>query len=320
MSVYTAVSQDQLKVFLKNYQIGNLISYEGIADGITNSNYWLETEKGSFVLTLYEHHQDSDLDYILGLQNHLINQGVACASPVADINRGFYARLNGKPAAINRRVKGEVSQVITVKNCEVCAMALAKFHLAGISYPLKRQNPCGNYWRVQKQKQLSSLLNQADAKLLAEEIQAYRLFDEIDLPGGPVHADLFHDNCLFDAEEIGGIIDFDYACNDFWLYDIAITVNDWCSQEDGRLDVKRLQSFLDSYHRVRPILEIEYENLALMLRLAAVRFWLSRLYDQKFPLSGELTFIKDPDEFKNILLLRRENIATAEDLFTDTKA
>lgn len=308
MSVYTFVSRDQLNAFLQGYSIGKLVSYEGIANGITNSNFWLKTEAGAFVLTLYEHHQTSDLDYILGLQHHLIQKGIACASPVHDNNGRFYSTLNNKPAAINRRVSGEVCQTLTVRHCQLVGTELANFHLAGASYHLIRKNPCGSYWRLNKQQELDGYLNESDKKLLAEEITAYEALNHISLPAGAVHADLFHDNCLFDDDRTGGIIDFDYACDEFWLYDLAVTINDWCINNEGELDQQLLRAFLNSYNRVRPLLAIEQDNLALMLRLAAVRFWLSRVYDKAFPLSGELTYTKDPDEFKNILLLRRESI------------
>lgn len=309
MSVYTFVSPDQLSAFLQRYSIGRLVSYEGIANGITNSNFWLETEAGAFVLTLYEHHQHSDLDYILGLQHHLMQKGVACASPVHDNNGQFYSNLNNKPAAINRRVSGEVSQALTIRHCQLIGTELANFHLAGASYHLKRNNPCGSNWRISKQQELDSYLNETDKKLLAEEIKTYQALNHIDLPAGAIHADLFHDNCLFDGDRIGGIIDFDYACDDFWLYDLAVTMNDWCINHEGGIEQQLEQAFLCSYNRVRPMLTIERDNLALMLRLAALRFWLSRVYDKTFPLSGELTYTKDPDEFKNILLLRREGIS-----------
>jgi len=309
MSVYTFVSPDQLSAFLQGYSIGELVSYEGIANGITNSNFWLKTEDGSFVLTLYEHHQNSDLDYILGLQNHLARKGIACASPVHDNNAKFYSRLNNKPAAINRRVSGEVCLALNVRHCQLIGTELANFHLAGASFKEKRNNPCGSNWRLSKQQELDDYLNETDRKLLTEEIKAYQALNHIGLPTGTVHADLFHDNCLFDDDRIGGIIDFDYACDDFWLYDLAVTMNDWCINGEGELDQKLLQAFLNSYNRVRPMLAVELDNLALMLRLAAVRFWLSRVYDKAFPLSGELTYTKDPDEFKKILLLRREAVS-----------
>ena len=294
--------------FLRGYSIGKLVSYEGIVNGITNSNFWLVTGAGDFVLTLYEHHQSNELNYILGLQHHLKQKGIACASPVLDNGDNFYSNLNGRPAAINRRVRGEFCQTLTIRQCQLCATELANFHLAGASYNGKRNNPCGGNWRLTKQNELSSYLTETDQKLLSEEIDAYQVFDHIDLPYGPVHADLFHDNCLFDGDRLGGIIDFDYACDDFWLYDLAVTINDWCIDGVGELDRQLLQAFLNSYHRVRPLLAIEQDNLALMLRLAAVRFWLSRLYDKAFPMGGELTYTKDPDEFKKILLMRREGI------------
>ncbi len=306
MSVYTSVSTTELEIFLAGYTIGDLLSYSGIKNGITNSNYWLETEQGKFVLTLYEYHQPKDLDYILGLQHHLANQGVACATPVIDNQQRYYSTLNNRPAAINNRIKGHVCRYLAPRHCMFIGTELAKFHLAGKNYRYTRFNPRGKCWILSMPRKLQAHLKMDDQKLLDDEINNFHSLNFLNLPGGPTHLDLFHDNCLFDGDKLGGIIDFDYACDEVFLYDLAIALNDCCIQKNGDLDAGLVRAFIDAYESLRPLQAIEQDNLTLMLRLAATRFWLSRLQDQIYPpLVGDLTFTKDPDEFKNILLLRR---------------
>ena len=306
MSVYTSINREQLDNFLRLFKVGRLISHRGIAAGITNSNFWLETETGSYVLTVFEHAEKRNLDYSLGLQHHLAQQHIACATPVLTTNDNFYAILNDKPVALIEAVDGEVCPQPGLQHCRLIGEELARLHLAGKSFEAQHADPCGASWRTSLQQQLAMHLCSADANLLEAELIAYRRLEQTKLPGGAIHADLFHDNVLFKHNRITGIIDFEYACDGFWLYDLAIAINDWCVCDGGALDSKRLWAFIDAYHQVRAITASEQDSLSLMLRLAATRFWLSRLYDKLYPLPGEMTFIKNPDECRDILLLRRE--------------
>ena len=305
MSVYTSVSTVELEGFLRRYALGHLISFQGIENEITNSNFWLQTDQDQFVLTLYEHNQPAALDYILGLQCHLAERGVACATPVIDKAQRYYSMLNHRPAAINLRIKGHYCRELSAQHCRLIGKELAKFHLSGIDYRNHRNNPCGDQWMLSMQQKLNHYLSRTDQKLLNEEIQAYRAIENLRLPNGPCHLDLFHDNCLFDGENLCGIIDFDYACDSIFIYDFAIALNDCCIQENAELDSTLVDAFSLGYESIRPFEAIEQDYLGLMLRLAATRFWLSRLHDLNFPLSGDLTFVKDPDEFKRILVSRR---------------
>ncbi len=307
MSVYTPVSHEQLELFIEQYFVGKLISHQGIAAGITNSNYWLETDSGLYVLTLFEHQDKRNLDYILSLQHHLAQEKIACAAPIVNNQGNFYASLNHKPAAIIERLRGEVCPHPGNQHCALVGAELARLHLVGKKFPDQHDNPCGGEWRQSMQKQLSPKLATSGLKLLDEEIKAYKVLKQLEMPKGAVHADLFHDNALFHDQELVGIIDFEYACHDFWLYDLAIAINDWCIVESGEFEPNRLHHFIDAYNQVRPLLDIERETLPLMLRVAAMRFWLSRLYDQINPLAGELTYVKDPNIYRDILLLRRES-------------
>jgi len=305
MSVYTTVNAEQLEDFLYRYNIGTLIHHAGISAGITNTNYTVETIGGAFILTLYEHHSESALDYILGLQHHLAGKAVACAAPVPDAGGLFYSTLNERPAAIIERVPGDVCKTPVARHCALIGAELARFHLAGSDYAERRNNPCGLDWHESMAKKLDTVMNYADRQLLHEEIEIYLQYPFSSLPQGAIHADLFHDNALFDGDRLAGIIDFDYACYGTLVYDLAISMNDWCLLPDGRLDELRVESLLQAYHRIRPLKRPEHAALPMMLRVAALRFWLSRLNDRSFPLRGKLTFSKNPDEFRDMLLLRR---------------
>jgi homoserine kinase type II len=304
MSVYTTVETTQLEQFLTRYELGKLLDFQPIAAGITNTNYYLDTELGRFVLTLYEHHSDTELDYMLGLQQHLANQSVRCSEPVKDRCGNFYSNLNQRPAAIIHRLQGEVQPVPSSRQCALIGAELARFHLAGGDYVGLRANPRGIDWILAARDRLGPNFAATDLRDIAATLDACRRFDLSQLPRGAIHADLFHDNALFLDDELGGIFDFDYACHDSFVFDIAVLLNDWCIDSEGRLVAVRVSAVVDAYQQQRNLETIELEALPLMLRLGALRFWLSRLYDKYFPLSGELTFIKSPDEFRRIHQLR----------------
>jgi homoserine kinase type II len=304
MSVYTPVEPAQLEQFLARYRLGKLQAFTAIANGITNTNYYLDTETGHFVLTLYEHHSDDELDYILGLQQHLVSQSVRCSEPVTDRRGDLFSSLNQRPAAIIRRLQGQVQPEPESLHCAVVGAELARFHLAGQDYPGIRPNPRDIDWIIAVTDMLGTNLNTRDRQLIKTTLQAANQFDPVNLPLGAIHADLFHDNALFVDNELGGILDFDYACSGSFVYDIAVLLNDWCIDSRGDLVDSRVNATLEAYQQQRRLKTVEIDALPLMLRIAALRFWLSRLYDKAFPLSGELTFIKSPDSFRDMLVLR----------------
>lgn len=306
MSVYTTVNTEQLKLFLSRYELGQAVILEPIAAGITNTNYRLDTEAGEFVLTLYEHHSDDELDYLLGLQSHLATNGVHCAAPVTDRRGDFYSTLNERPAAIIERLPGEVVTQPGKAHCALIAAELARFHLVGQTYPRRRANPRGLDWMIAARDMLADVLGGDDRRLIEATLQDLRNGAVEQLECGAIHADLFHDNVLFVADALGGIVDFDYACSDSFAFDLAILINDWCIDSSGELDPGRLEAVLHGYAQKRPLAALELKRLPLMLQVSAMRFWLSRLHDQTFPLSGELTFIKSPDAFRRLLEMRRE--------------
>jgi len=315
MSVYTTVDSAQLEQFLRRYDIGQFERFEPIAAGITNSNYRLDTDQGRYVLTLYEHHSDDELDYILKLQQYLAGRGVACAAPVSDRRGESYSTLNHRPTAIITRLDGAPMQQPVTRHCHDIGTELARLHLAGIDFPGQRPNPRGLDWIVAARDMLQEVLQTDETVLIDATLVDYRRLALEALPRGSIHADLFHDNALFDGDALCGIIDFDYACSDSFVLDIAVLLNDWCIDSAGNLDPTRAAAVIDAYHEIRPLSQLELDSLPTLLAMAALRFWLSRLYDQTFPLSGELTFTKCPATYRDLLKLRRDTAAELGHLF-----
>ncbi len=308
MSIYTSVDRAQLEQFLLRYDIGKALSFQPIATGITNSNYRLDTDHGLYVMTLYEHHSDDELIYMLGLQTHLAGRGVACSQPVADRRGEYFSSLNQRPTAIIERLPGEVATAPNLQQCRLIGHELARFHLAGVDFQQFRPNPRGLDWIVAVRDMLSEFLDNSDRQAIEASLRATREFELEALPRGAIHADLFHDNALFTETGLGGILDFDYACSDSFVFDIAVLLNDWCIDQDYQLLDSRVDAIIDGYRQIRDLEAIEVDALPLMLRVAALRFWLSRLYDKSFPLSGELTFIKNPETYRNMHQLRSVNM------------
>jgi homoserine kinase type II len=314
MSVYTSVDCAQLEQFLLRYDLGKALDFKPIATGITNSNYALETDHGLFVVTLYEHHSDDELDYMLQLQCHLAKRSVRCSEPLKDRRGEFYSTLNNRPTAIIRRLPGEVQTTPDIKQCAQIGAELAKFHLAGMDFAAVRINPRGLDWIVAVRDMLQGDLDDSDQEAIESSLCAAQNFNLEALPRGAIHADLFHDNALFDGIVLGGILDFDYACTDCYVLDLAVLLNDWCIDQHYQLVDARVSAVIDAYQQHRILQTAEIKALPLMLRLAALRFWLSRLYDKTFPLSGELTFTKCPDQFRDMHRLRSVRVNLPDSL------
>lgn len=307
MSVFTSVSIQQLQAWLQGYEIGELIEIKGISSGITNTNYFVTTTQNRYVLTLFEHNTMEELPYFIDLMSHLSTHGVPCPQPICNQSGVSLHMLNGKPAVLISCLKGRDIEVPNVTHCAEVGTVLATMHIAGESFANQNhRNPRDADWRVKTAQMVLPHLSQDDQQLLEATLAFQATLDTAQLPKGVIHADLFRDNVLFDGDKIGGLIDFYYACHDVLAYDLAIAVNDWCVLADGSLDAARSNAMLEAYQAVRPFTLAEHDAWNSMLRIAALRFWLSRLYDQVYPLAGELTHAKDPDHFKNILKLRTE--------------
>jgi len=304
MSVYTSVSRDQLSAWLAGFDLGALESYAGIAAGIENTNYFVTLTRGRYVLTLFEKLRPEELPFYLGLMTHLAARGIPCPRPIPNRLGHVLGSLCGKPAVLVTRLSGADVATPGVEHCAAVGTVLARMHLAAQDYPETMPNPRGLAWWRGAALDVMPLLTSADADLLAAELQFQSRLKLDALRRGAIHADLFRDNVLFDGAAIGGIIDFYFACTDTLLYDLAITVNDWCVADDGSLDPERTAALLGAYREVRTIAPEERDAWPSVLRAGALRFWISRLYDLHCPRPGELTFAKDPEHFKRILKAR----------------
>lgn len=304
MSVFTPVTPEQLSAWLEHYRLGTLLQMQGIAAGIENTNYFVTTTFGNYVLTLFEKLTPVELPFYLGLMAHLAQHGIPSPAPATDTFGRLFSDLNQKPAALMSRLQGEVVTTPTPAHCGEVGRALAEIHLAGRSYQGLLDNPRGPDWWREAAPKVSPFLDAAHAALLDSELEFQARSRHQHLPRGIIHADLFRDNVLFAGAGIGGVIDFYFAGVDFLLFDVAVTLNDWCVHAGGGIDTPRAHALLAAYHARRPFMAAEGEAWPAMLRAAALRFWLSRLYDFYLPRAGELVHAHDPEHFRRILELR----------------
>lgn len=313
MAVFTAVSLDELAPWLQQFPLGKAISLRGIASGIENSNFFLDTEAGEYVLTVFEVLQFEQLPFYLQLMRHLAERGVMVPAPVANNQGELVVPLHGKPAAIVSKLDGSLQMDPQAAHCAEVGAMLARMHLAAVDFPLQQPNLRGLDWWTATTPQVLPHLAPDNAALLRAELQFQQSFAGSApyqrLPRGPIHADLFRNNVMFVGEKLSGFFDFYFAGCDSWLFDVAVTVNDWCIDlATGELDITRVRALLDAYHAVRPFTPDEHAAWQPMLRGAALRFWLSRLHDLYLPRAAELLTPHDPTHFERIL---RERITTA---------
>lgn len=316
MAVYTDITEDDLKQFLSAYDVGELTSYKGIAEGVENSNFLLHTTSGAYILTLYEKRVDrGDLPFFLGLMHHLAARGLSCPLPLPRADGALLGELSGRPAAVISFLEGMWLRKPAARHCREVGRALAEMHVAGEGFALTRRNALSvDGWRP--------LWNNARDR--ADEVQA-GLREEIsgeldaleaawpkDLPAGVIHADLFPDNVFFLGDDLSGLIDFYFACNDFLAYDVSVCLNAWCFEKDGAFNITKGTALLAGYNAVRPLSPAEIEALPLLCRGSALRFFLTRLYDWLMTPPGALVVKKDPLEYLRKLQFHRTVKSAAE--------
>lgn len=297
MSVYTKVSRAALADWLKPLALGTLIEHVGIAAGMQNSNYFVTTSAGRFVLTLFESVDASTLDFYLRLQAHLAAHGLPCPLPCLPAGDTTYWRtLSGKPAALLSCLPGRAVEQPSSSHCRAVGKALAQLHLAAAGLDSAPANPCGASWRASIAEELLPALPADEAGLLRDELAFQSAQDYAALPQGVIHADLFRDNVLWnDAGQLSGLLDFYFAGVDAWLFDLAVVANDWCP------DAGKLAALSAGYQEIRPLTAAERHAWPAQRRAAALRFWLLRLDVRHRPRAGDVVTIKNPDEFRHLL-------------------
>ena len=301
MSVFTPVSSADADALLARYTLGALESLEGIAQGVENTNYFLTTTTGEYVLTLFEHIPREDLPFYVGLMDHLARHEVRCPLPMRMTDGGMIAEVNGKPACIVTKLPGAPRTKPTAADARAAGHLLAEIHLAAIEYDAGLANWRGRAWRERFAQAIRPRISRPEADLIDAENRYQAIHDDTVLPQGVIHGDYFHDNVLWDDAGEAGVIDFYFACDDALAYDIAIAVNDWCVTPEARLDEERARAFLAGYASQRPLTDFERELWPAMLRRAALRTWLGRLGYNHFPRASEMTIPKD-HEFSRRLL------------------
>jgi homoserine kinase type II len=304
MAVYTEVSFEDLERLLEQYDIGQPLSFKGIAEGIENSNFYLQTDRGAFILTLYEKRVAAeDLPFFIGLMEHLAERGVHCPLPVKTRDGKALVTLNRRSAAIVTFLTGIALRRPDATHCAAAARALAGLHKAQDGFAMVRRNALGpSGWRP-----LAEAIHGAD--IIEDRLTALinGSLDELvagwpaNLPGGVIHADFFPDNVLFVGNEVGGVIDFYFACNDAFVYDLAIMLNSWCFEMDGSFNITKGQALINAYRQQRPLSEEEIAALPILMRGAALRFLLTRTYDWLNPDPNAMVRPKDPREYSKKL-------------------
>jgi homoserine kinase type II len=301
MAVYTQVSDEALEDFLEFYSVGSVVSFKGIAEGVENSNFLLRTSQASFILTLYEKRvEERDLPFFLGLMDHVAQKGVTCPLPIPAKDGALYRPLNGRPAALISFLDGISITHPTVDSCFALGKTLAEFHTAANDFALSRPNGLGpKAWGALFElcRSRASEINADLTELVSSELGDFTSHWPKGLPSGVIHADLFPDNVFFLNNELSGIIDFYFACNDLLAYDVAISINAWCFDDNGTFDKAKSAALLKGYQSVRDLRKEERDALPILCRGASVRFLLTRLHDWLFHPEGALVAPKDPRDY-----------------------
>ena len=284
MAVYTDVSFEELEELLRGYDVGSPLSFKGIAEGVENSNFYLQTDKGAYFLTLYEKRvSENDLPFFLGLMEHLAKRGIACPQPIRRKDGTQWGQLNGRPAALVTFLTGLSVRRPETVHCAAVGTALASLHEAGLDFALTRRNALGpGGWAelVDKTAHGADAIEGGLRELIATSHKNLVANWPSDLPTGVIHADLFPDNVFFLNGHVSGVFDFYFACNDAFAYDLAVTLNAWCFESDGSFNITKGKNLIAAYRQKRELSQREAEALPTLAAGAALRFLLTRLYDR----------------------------------------
>ena len=315
MAVFTEVSEQQAAELLSQLSIGDLVSLQGINSGIENTNYFMTTDQGEYVLTVFERLNHAQLPFYLYLMKHLASKGIAVPDPQANLQGEIVLTLRDKPAAVVNRLSGESQLQPTAVHCAGMGSTLAHMHLAAQDYERHQINLRGLAWWNDTVPDILPFLSSDQSRLLTHELSYQNhltsLSAYVALPSGPVHADAFRNNVMFDADKLSGVFDFYFAGVDHWLFDLGVCINDWCIDlETGVLDTERFHAMLNAYTQVRPLSTHERQMINPMLRAAALRFWISRLWDFHLPREASLLQPHDPMHFERILTQRLHHPVT----------
>lgn len=313
MSVFTPVSSDEARALLEHYTLGELEKLEGIAQGVENTNYFLTTTTGEYVLTLFEHIPRKDLPFYVGLMDHLVAREVNCPAPMRRDDGAMLSEVNGKATVIVSRLPGAPQARPDAKTCHRAGEILASIHVAAEEYDGVLENWRGRAWRERFAEAVAPKIPRAENELIESENRYQAMHDDSVVPQGVIHGDYFHDNVLWENAHDGGVIDFYFACDDALLYDMAIGVNDWCVNADATLDLVKAHAFVAGYEKLRRLEVLERELWPVMLRRAALRTWLGRLGYNYFPRDSHMTIPKD-HEFSRRLL--EHHVSNARTLVT----
>lgn len=314
MAVFTEVSPAEASTLLQHLNLGTLTNIAGCAGGIENTNYFVSTEHNGqphhYVLTLFERLTFEQLPFYLHLMKHLASKGIPVPDPAADAQGNILHTVQGKPAAVVNRLRGKSELTPSANHCAQVGAMLARMHLAGQDYPRQQPNLRGLMWWNDTGPVVLPYLDAAQAELLHDEL-AYQnavatSTNYATLPRGPIHADLFRDNVMFDQGQLSGFFDFYFAGCDTFAFDLAVCLNDWCIDlTTGQQDDTRSTAMVNAYAAVRPLTTTENELLPAMLRAGALRFWISRLWDWHLPREASVLQPHDPAHFERVLRARR---------------
>jgi homoserine kinase type II len=323
MAVYTEVSFDEASTFLASLQLGSLQTLEGCSGGIENTNYFVTTDQAAYVLTLFERLSFEQLPFYLRLMKHLAFHGIPVPDPAANGDGDVLHSLNGKPAAVVNRLRGKSELMPSVAHCQQVGATLARMHLAGRDFSMEQPNLRALAWWNETVPVVLPHLEPAQASLLRSELAYQNHIAQSSaytgLPRGPIHADLFRDNVMFEQQDgapvLTGFFDFYFAGTDAWLFDLAVCLNDWCIDlATGEANLERSRAFVEAYASVRPLTAQERELLPAMLRAGALRFWISRLWDWYLPREASMLKPHDPSHFERVLRQRVSHPLMAAEL------